>query len=381
MPRHGCLAANIEFVDDARTGMYNARQLSQMHDLQEKSVCGFCRLNEISLPRIRPLYTVDDSFFENLDDKAAYVLGWLASDGCVHSKEARITISLHPKDTSVLQSIKEMLRYSAPLRTYTGPQHVCVLSMSSHKLVADLAKYGIVPRKTNILEYPELPDHLHSHFMRGYSDGDGCITGNRQRSYEWKLSGRYEFLSKLDHVRRALGEDLGSLHPNKSIYCLSFGGRRAVEMTLNFLYESSTSATRLSRKYDKYLDALDEAESARRCTRYFNSESFLRDVAAGRSVSELAQKHDMPYHVVYNWVLKHQPSELHHFSKKRPRRLHAQKLRGIEKLKSSCRVRIKKDGKMFKGGTYDTESAAIVAYNDLATSLYGKDAILNTPLS
>ena len=42
-------------------------------------------------------------------------------------------------------------------------------------MATDLAKYGIIPRKTGheFLPIDEIPDNLIRHFIRGFFDGDG----------------------------------------------------------------------------------------------------------------------------------------------------------------------------------------------------------------
>ena len=44
----------------------------------------------------------------------------------------------------------------------------------SDKLCNDLAKFGVTPRKTKTLPFPDLPKENMRNYLRGYFYGDGC---------------------------------------------------------------------------------------------------------------------------------------------------------------------------------------------------------------
>ena len=39
----------------------------------------------------------------------------------------------------------------------------------------DLTNLGCCPNKTRALKFPNIPNSLYKHFIRGFLDGDGCI--------------------------------------------------------------------------------------------------------------------------------------------------------------------------------------------------------------
>ncbi len=50
------------------------------------------------------------------------------------------------------------------------------LEIVSDKMFDDITKYGLFPRKTYGNAYVQLSEKLMKHFIRGYFDGDGCIS-------------------------------------------------------------------------------------------------------------------------------------------------------------------------------------------------------------
>ncbi len=54
------------------------------------------------------------------------------------------------------------------------------IAFSSRKIVADLGRLGIGPKKSLTLRYTGIPANLERHYLRGLFDGDGSIHRSRQ---------------------------------------------------------------------------------------------------------------------------------------------------------------------------------------------------------
>mgnify|MGYP002625860766 CR=1 FL=1 len=79
-----------------------------------------------------------------------------------------------------------------------------IFSVSSPKMKVDLIRLGAIPNKSLILEFPkDIPNDLIRHFVRGYFDGDGCISKNEDRC---SLVSTENFCVELSHI---LQEKLG----------------------------------------------------------------------------------------------------------------------------------------------------------------------------
>lgn len=122
---------------------------------------------------------VDESFFLTQTPHLAYVIGWLASDGCVSDRK-EITLTLKSTDFKIVEDIaamiglKKSIRKGACFDKRNSKTYYNVGFSFTSKVVADeLAKYGIVPRKSLTLCYPRNleTDELRRHFIRGYLDG------------------------------------------------------------------------------------------------------------------------------------------------------------------------------------------------------------------
>ena len=123
----------------------------------------------------------NEDYFENIDtEEKAYFLGFLMADGCVTERvnsQPCICLQIKSEDEYILSKLKEELSTDNkigvnPIRSHSQ------LKIHSQKMADDLAKYGIVPRKTGHEIFPEdkIPQNLICHFIRGFFDGDGWFT-------------------------------------------------------------------------------------------------------------------------------------------------------------------------------------------------------------
>lgn len=204
-------------------------------------------------------YKYDRSFFNIIDnEKKAYWLGFIYADGCVYKRT--LSIRLSTKDKSHLDKFLLDIKSDKTMQFGTqdsfGKETEYVqLQINSVDIVEDLKKLGIVERKSLILNFPSediVPKHLQKHFIRGYIDGDGCITRTRRtNSYEIKAVGTENMLNG---ILKSLEKDtqLRKRRETDSCYYFSIGGNLQVLNILNWLYEDST--VYLDRKYEKYIE-------------------------------------------------------------------------------------------------------------------------------
>ncbi|MEK6900788.1 MAG: hypothetical protein AABX37_00420 [Nanoarchaeota archaeon] len=119
-------------------------------------------------------YNVNSNFFKNWDSKRAYVLGFTCADGNVH--EATLAWDLSDKSDSNLQLLKQIniaLHSNYPIEKR---QNSYRLRISNKIILDDIKKLGIIPNKSKVLEFPNVPDQFLRDFVRGFLDGDGWIT-------------------------------------------------------------------------------------------------------------------------------------------------------------------------------------------------------------
>lgn len=169
----------------------------------------------------------------------AYVLGLLASDGNVASDRPRIQFSVHEEDRILTEIVRDELAPGSPImmpscRTY----RLAKVHFTSPRMYADLARLGIVPRKSHTLTWPEmLPGGIINSYLLGVFDGDGWITIDKRKPTPHYIIGIISasrvFLERAaQEINAAIDVPLARLSPiNQRAFTIRYGGRSAILMS------------------------------------------------------------------------------------------------------------------------------------------------------
>jgi hypothetical protein len=216
----------------------------------------------------------------------AYVLGYICADGCLidAQKSSRTQyIGICSNDKSTLYKINQALNCNKPL--YSRPERASKLPngkvykcsptyslrIGNKAMFHDIVKLGITPNKSLSLKVPSIPDQYFSHFLRGYFDGDGCLTLSKpphRTAYKANLiftSGSKQFLNKLSElITKYTGVPKRILYPGCNCFYLVYF-KKATLKILKFMYSNLEDISLfLNRKFERYLFLLDHEKNRRR---------------------------------------------------------------------------------------------------------------------
>lgn len=214
-------------------------------------------------------YYYDKDFFQNIDtEEKAYWLGFLYADGCINQqyrngklKSMHLEIGLSQKDKAHLVKFKECLHSNVPIKNKLSKldgklYESSRIAVCCTKLCRDLCTKGCTPQKSLTLKFPNcniIPNELIKHFIRGYFDGDGCvsvsnniITINFVGTMEM-LSGISIFLQKNNIIYKN-----PTIYQKGNAFEMFIYGADIVKQIFLFLYKDSS--VYLERKYNKFSD-------------------------------------------------------------------------------------------------------------------------------
>lgn len=215
-------------------------------------------------------YYYNQNYFNTINTSPkAYFLGFILGDGCVHNniednRQWTLNISIHPKDTKILEKFKEELETKKPLYKSLRDNHPNVtLQISSNKIYEDLFKYGIKERKsTEPTSIKNIPEKYEKDFLRGFFDADGSIYRNSFKYFVVNLSGNYEimrYFSKLlikyditPHIYKDEHKDYTINHYGLRIFSIE-----DVYKFMKLIYYKETEF-KLERKYNRFLKFKEE---------------------------------------------------------------------------------------------------------------------------
>lgn len=174
--------SGVPITEKYRKGK-SIEDLATEYNAHPKTIISLLRQNG-EMINFRPKYSVDDTYFSNIDDQnKAYILGLIYADGNV--SDSNFSISLQERDMHILDSIRVLMGSTNPLKYINQKkksetfQNQYKLSIYNKKIVQDLNNYGVMKNKSLKIKFPKfLSDELFPHFLRGLFDGDGLLIKN-----------------------------------------------------------------------------------------------------------------------------------------------------------------------------------------------------------
>lgn len=224
--------------------------------------------NHISNRRIR------HNIFSSVETELqAYLLGFYAADGSIDETRKTLRIHLQKRDSEIVYLFKDTI--SPDARTFTVDKHKTTgrngqeitanesfgVDITSAKLCNDLVELGYGYRKSwEDLKLPNISEELVRHFIRGYFDGDGCISIwlSQEKGKSDRVRGKFDICAKsaslLNEVIKFFANNNIKLNLNylkrDNMYRLATTSKKEITKIFHLLYDDSNFY--LSRKYIKF---------------------------------------------------------------------------------------------------------------------------------
>lgn len=219
-------------------------------------------------PKIR--YYDDSIFSEINNEESAYWLGFIMADGYITydtlARNYELGIELKNTEENHLKKFAKFMKTNAKITYRTKKcNHFNKITTKSvliriycKKIVDNLIKHGIEPRKTGKENIPKIKNDLFIHFLRGFFDGDGSIYKDKKiKFYKTNITCMNEDFLKC--IRKILYDKYNII---SNVYCytnsyktkmykLCIHRKRDNLFFLELLYKDSKIY--LDRKYKLYL--------------------------------------------------------------------------------------------------------------------------------
>ena len=204
----------------------------------------------------------NEHIFDIIDsEEKAYWLGFIWADGYISNSPNNLNVktvyqfelSLGLKDVEHLIKFKNFMSYSKDI---TIDSYRCRFMVANKHLWNTLNSYGCTPKKSLTLKFPNenifKSTDLIRHFIRGYFDGDGCITryvNIRTVSPHIEVIGTSDILNnilKYSNSEATFRHD--SRHSEETLF-LDWNKEQGIKF-INYLY--ADCSVFLDRKYELY---------------------------------------------------------------------------------------------------------------------------------
>lgn len=204
-------------------------------------------------------YKAEYNIFENINTpEKAYWLGFIAADGCVYEREnnASLIINIHDKDKDHLEKFKNFICTDAKIVShiqnggFSNNTPMVKITLNSKKMVNDLKDKGIVPRKSLILDIPNIESEYFLPYILGYFDGDGSVNILQNGEFSISIQGTKETLDWINSLLNISTHLEKRKDDDKNSYYIRCGGTNKPYSILKQLYDSCE--VHLERKYQNF---------------------------------------------------------------------------------------------------------------------------------
>jgi hypothetical protein len=237
---------------------------------------------------------INEEYFKIIDNNTkAYILGFLYADGSVSKDGYYLSIEIKEEDIEILNLISNEICITTPKYIYRiiKEKTYVKLIIGSKVICSDLINLGCMPNKTFLLCFPnknQVKHELVSHFIRGYFDGDGCITSKEKIRPMVTIIGTLEFLNGVFDNLKQEGIDKYSLFKISKIYRLSISNLKDNYIFYNYIYKNAKEyLKRKKNNYDTYYEIMDKNKNKKKTSKYIGV-SF--DVSRNKWISSYGKK-------------------------------------------------------------------------------------------
>lgn len=204
----------------------------------------------------------NDHIFDVIDtEEKAYWLGFIWADGNIktpkNSSGYRLTITLQESDYEHLVKFNNFIGHkNLNIKSHKANTKKFSWYADSKHLWNTLNSYGCTPNKSLTLTFPELSvfvdKSLVRHFIRGYFDGDGCLTFSTRKGYivpSLSLLGTLDIVNNIKMYSNLNEALVRTRHGKNDYYELKLDLSES-KLFMEYLYEDCNIY--LDRKYNRY---------------------------------------------------------------------------------------------------------------------------------
>lgn len=199
-------------------------------------------------------YNYNEKAFEFINDEAsAYWLGFFYADGNINTLNCKCDICMSDKDYShilklcsyiFLDDNYNIVKRKSTLSNYDKTYYNYRLYIGNKKITNNLIKNNCNWNKTFNMKFPDnIEKKLMHHFIRGFFDGDGCVTHlkTNRLSVTFTSAERNFLIDLSDYLFENITISNTNVNHRKGLtYDYSIGAQFGVKNFYNYIYKDAT---------------------------------------------------------------------------------------------------------------------------------------------
>jgi len=206
------------------------------------------------------MYKANFDFFNEINtEEKAYWLGFILADGYINSRDNTVGIELKSTDIDHLLKFKKDIEAEHPVKIFHknstfGEQDNCRIVITNKSIKSDLLNLGLTTTKSKDGILPNIYGNYTNHMIRGYFDGNGCISTEYRKEYQYiqlSFCGTKEITNKIEEISGFEWCHYDRFpNRNNNNDAILTGKQKESKNFLNWMYNGSHIY--LDRKYEKY---------------------------------------------------------------------------------------------------------------------------------
>lgn len=246
-----------EFLLSLNCSGLTQKEMATKLNVSRITIQRYLRKYNTKTPNYHNSLKFDNTVFDRIDnEEKSYWLGFLFADGNVSKNENNVELSLSIKDVEHLEKYRNFLKNTSPVKTgkvtCNGKLFErCRLTVTNKHFKEQLVSLGCVPQKSLIIKFPYNifeNDDLKYHFIRGYVDGNGCISFTSSGRLMLSIVSTKEFLTSIKEIFPEFSDLKKDKRRKYNTYYIDCFSKNA-DKILTKLYKNSTIY--LQRKYNR----------------------------------------------------------------------------------------------------------------------------------
>lgn len=247
-----------EILKRNKTESLTIKQLCLEYGFYYTSFFNNLKRNNIKTNVITNKSKINHFYFNKIDtEEKAYFLGLLYSDGYIEKpnkyNNGRVSLKLSQPDIYMVDKLRSIICPELKLQikpAFNNIKEAAEISFISKQINKDLHNLGMLYGKVKEgRNYPVISDDLNRHFIRGYFDGDGCISiRERIKTNTVTITIYCPDIHFLNSLTNYINFSVITKDKRHNVYILRLNNNKNKYSFLNYMYKNSSIF--LKRKYD-----------------------------------------------------------------------------------------------------------------------------------
>lgn len=182
-----CILHLKDAVEDYKNGFHSITKLAKKYNLAGSTISNALKSLGIDVVNEQNVLKFNENVFNNIDnEEKAYWLGFIYADGYISKSDYNFELTLKEADKTHLYKFNKFMNHvnnnvKKKIIKQNDTQFVAYRwSVRNKNLWEKLNNLGCTPQKSLTLTFPKKEMFLNSEllipFIRGYFDGDGCVS-------------------------------------------------------------------------------------------------------------------------------------------------------------------------------------------------------------